>query len=1058
MLTLVALAVGALASVAPSVSLGAPSAPPAAALLALLGPTALRAQEDAEPRAVEREIALRSASPELGRLAVAAMTREEAVTGAEVRALLQDALEPGAPTWVGEVTVLDAAARAGLLLAGDPTAALDRPRPELWAAGLRVLDAELDGAALERALSSGLAAPFYGVRLAALERLARALVADPELEPFLPRLAGGGGLSLETCAEVSAALARAGARSTDLAESALLARTRALGGDRTRALEELFDLWLDRPIGAEAVRSLRERFPAGEPGHGLVEALALMAAEGASSTLEPDLDAVLSALERPLATSLDEWDLDERSERVVRRSGSTALGRSMLRRSSDPELAPRSQLRWIQGAAWSLPLPELLRESWTLREAEALEVWRIITDRPEPLPVDEVQPWLLDTPDRVQEAVAREVGRRLTLGGERQLLRLAEELLDDDRPEVRSLAFSWLCEVAGTPSEWAVLRAAFDREGDLAATSVRLNGRQVRWLAQLPRGVLIPSFRDLLMELVGRAGQRSPAVVELLAPFAGDAEVAGLLQRALGEELAGIEAAPAYPARLMPDGRAAAVASSLAAVAGEAASGPLLDGLRRSMWLMHGPDARRDARPQLPKITCGLLQQTAAGRQALAGLLGEDVPVRVRFEAALQLAKGPGLTPALAGDVARRITADFERVDGSLRARGLAALGRFSGPGNEGVEGFLGRLSGSGGDPAEREMAIAVMGRWSMVASLVDLATHPLEVAAPDLMDVEAAVAAARALANPALEPGGPLLELLGLVEGLDRRLSEAGISELEAEALGQLRGTALISAATVAGRDRALASGRPVPGWQRLAAAVTRRPIAEGPSDIARRFQGEELGAVRFRWSAEVGAVEALPVLAREFIAEGAAPSAWTGMDGVDGRLLVMMGELSRRAGRGGVEAQRLLERGLFAMAGEPRTRPASRDLTFGRAALGRAILDGFGAGPGASRGAEVDAMRWERAALQATLLLVDWRQGRIARAVLEAEFGVADRSVQCDPEARLAALSRVFRGRAALARGQGAEVARAWAERARGWALQDRDAAEALAVLDEAIRLKQG
>jgi hypothetical protein len=170
------------------------------------------------------------------------------------------------------------------------------------------------------------------------------------------------------------------------------------------------------------------------------------------------------------------------------------------------------------------------------------------------------------------------------------------------------------------------------------------------------------------------------------------------------------------------------------------------------------------------------------------------------------------------------------------------------------------------------------------------------------------------------------------------------------------------------------------------------------------------------------------------------------------------MMGELSRRAGRGGVEAQRLLERGLFAMAGEPRTRPASRDLTFGRAALGRAILDGFGAGPGASPGAEVDAMRWERAALQATLLLVDWRQGRIARAVLEAEFGVADRSVQCDPEARLAALSRVFRGRAALARGQGAEVARAWAEGARGWALQDRDAAEALAALDEAIRLKQG
>lgn len=1038
MLTLVSLAVGALAA-------GAAAAPPSLVAFAAQGGTG--------SGAVEREIALRSVSPELGRLAVTAMAPEGAVTAAELRTLLEGTLDQEAPAWVGEVTALDAAARAGVLLARDPTSERDRPRPEVWAAGLRVLDSAGDGAALCEALSSGLAAPFYGVRLAALERLARALVADPELEPFLPQLAAAGGLSAETCAEISAALARAGARSRDLAESALLARTRGLGGEAVRALEELFDVWLDRPVDAAAVRYLRLRFPGGEPGHGLVEALALMASDRATSPLKPDLDAVLAALERPLAMSLDEWDLDERSERVVRRSRSTALGRAMLQRASDSELAPRSRLRWIQGAAWCLPLRELLRETLALRESEALEVWRVLTDRPEPLPVSEVEPWLRDTRDQVQEAAAREVGRRLTVGGEAQLLRLAEELLDDARPEVRSLAFSWLCEAAGTPSVGAALRAAFDDEGGLAASDLRLTARQVRWLAQLPRGVPIPSFRDLLMELVGRAGQRSPAVVELLAPFAGDPEVGALLRRALSEELDGIEAAPSYPSRLMPDGRAAAVASSLAAVEGEAASGALLDGLRRSMWLMHGPDAREDARPQLPKVSCGLLQQSAAGRRALSGFLGADVPVRVRFEAALQLAKGRGLAAELADDVARRITSDLEKVDGTLRARGLEALGRLSGPKSDEVERFVGRLSGPGSDPAEREMAIAVMGRWSMAAGLGDLATHPLEVGAPDLMDVEAAVAAARAFADPALDPGRTLIELLDLVEALDRRLSDAGIPELEAEALWQLRGTALISAATVAGRDPALASGRPVPGWQRLAAAVTRRPIAEGPSDIARRFRGEELGAVRFRWSAEVGAVEALPVLAREFIAEGASVS---GLDGVDGRLLVMMGELSRRAGKGGVEAQRLLERGLFAMAGEPRTRPASRDLTFGRAALGRAILDDFGSGPGPEPGGEVDAKRWERAALQATLLLVDWRQGRIARAVLEAEFGVADASARCDPEARLAALSSVFRGRAALARGQGAEVARAWADRARGWAVQDDDATEALAALDETIQLK--
>ena len=145
------------------------------------------------------------------------------------------------------------------------------------------------------------------------------------------------------------------------------------------------------------------------------------------------------------------------------------------------------------------------------RKPAALEVWRVITDRREPLPADEVGPWLADPRDEVREAAAREVGRRLTLGGELQLLGLAEQLLEDPRPEVRSLAFSWLCEAATRPAVWSALRAAFDREGELAASRGRLTERQARWLAQLPRGVRIPAFRDLLMELVGHAGQRNSA-------------------------------------------------------------------------------------------------------------------------------------------------------------------------------------------------------------------------------------------------------------------------------------------------------------------------------------------------------------------------------------------------------------------------------------------------------------------------------------------------------------------------------------------------------------------
>ena len=1027
-------------------------------------------QEEALPRAVEREIAMRSAAPELGQLAVTSLATGASVTRAQLLGLLGGTVGAAEPAWVREVSALDAAARAGLLLVDDRTERLQDRRPELWAAALRVLDTGGDGPALAMALSAGLAAPFHGVRLAALERLTRALISNPELAPLLPAIAATPGLTPGTCGELSAALARAGASSEALAESALVARTRALGGDAPRALAELFDLWLDRPVSADAVRLLRGRFPARGLGGGLVEALALVAEGAGPTTLEPaDLVAVMMALDLPPVSpaegeaelerfrnelNLDEWDLDERAERVARRSGSAALGRAMLDRSSKLGLSPRGRLRCVQAAAWVLPVGELLRRARLLEENAAAEVWRILSDRPDPLPPVGLRPWLTDPRDEIREASARELGRRLTLGGEPQLLPLAEELLDDVRPEMRSLAFSWLCEAEAPPEVWATLRAAFDREGVLAASNWRLTERQARWLAQLPRGVPIPAFRDLLMELVERAGQRSPAVVELLAPFAGDREVAALLRRALEEELQGIEAAAVYPARLLPDGRAAALASSLAAVEGAAATEVLVDALRRSMGLMHGPDAREDARPQLPKVTCGLLGRSAVGRGALIEFLGDLAPVRVRYEAALQLAKGTDLEPGVTTAVARRITADFERVDGTLRARGLEALSRLGSLRLPEVEAFLHRLAAPGGDAAEREMAIAVMGSWTMVATLVELSRRPLDDGAPDLVEVEAAVAAARALADPAMEPQRALEELLDLVEATDQRLSAAGIPELEGEALRQLRGVGLIGAATVAARDRALASGRPVPAWQRLSRAVTRRPIQEGPSDIARRFKGEELGAVRFRWSAEVGAVEALPSLAREFIPEGPGSTA---EDGVDGRLLVMLGELSRRIGRGGTEAQRLLERGLFAMAGEPRTRSASRDLTFGRAALGRTILDGFGSGPGPGAGDRVDALRWERAALQAELLLVEWRRGRVGRAVLEAEFGVADASLRCDPEARLAALSRVFRGRAALARDEGVEVARRWAERARGWAELDLLATDALTALEVATELRQ-
>lgn len=1031
-------------------------------------PFGLALQEEVLPRAVGREIALRAAAPGIGRLGTWPGPAGASVKRADLQALISGAIDASAPPWVSEVTALDAAARAGVLLAEEGLTAGGAERPEVWAAGLRVLDTEGDGEGLAAALAAGLAAPFHAVRLAAVERLARALVAHPEVSPFLPQIASKPELSAETCGQISATFAQAGARSRTLAEAALEARIRACGGDPLRALEELFDLWLDRPIAADAVAYLRTRFQEGARGRGLVEALALVAegqlaerrgagSQGAGS-LGADVGAALAALGQPLVLPLDEWDLDERAERVAGRPGVSSLGLAMLDQSAAAGLPERTRLRWVRGAAWAAPLQELLSRTQGLSEPEALEMWRVLTNRQEPLPVAETARWLRDPRGEVREAAAREVGRRLTAGSEPELLGLAVELLVDFRAEVRSLAFSWLCDTTVGPSSWGSLREAFDREGEVAADG-RLTERQERWLAQLPRGVPVPAFRDLVMQLVRRAGRRDPAVVELLAPFKGDGEVAGLLRRAFEEELCGLEAAAGYPARLMSDARAAALASALAAVQGQEAAPILINGLHRSMWLMHGEESGEDARPQLPKTACGLLERSAAGRAALAALLGEEAPVRVRYEAALQLSKVGGsrrslLAPETTARVAARILKDYERVDRTLRARGLEALGRGDAPAPESVARFLERLSAPGGDPSEREMAIGVMGRLGVTAPLRRLSWKPLAGGVPDLMDVEAAVAATRASAGPAGQGRRALVELLDLVEAVDLRLAAVDLPELEREALGQLRGTALVSAATAAGLDPMLSGDSLDPIRRRLAAALTRRPIDEGPSDIARRFRGEDLGAVRFRWSAEVAAVEALPALAGEFTADGASSAA---LDGVDGRLLVMMGELSRREGRGGEEAERLLERGLFAMGGEPRTRAAARDLTFGRAALGRVILDGFGSGPGPGAGSGADAARWERASRQSTMLLVDWRQGRIGRAILEAEFGVTDAAARRAPEARLAALSRVFRGRAALARGEAVGVAQAWADRARDWAILDHLAGEALAALDQAIDLEQ-
>ena len=320
------------------------------------------------------------------------------MTEALLLELLGEAIDPGAPAWVKEITAFDAAAPCGAccwLTAGPWTLrASGLKSGPLGYASLRhaatVQAATVQAATAQpsrEAVSSGLLPrPFYGVRLAALERLARALVADPELEP-VP--AGGSpeaeGLSKETCRRGSAtALARGPApgptgpgrerarwpgpgRSVEIRARALGGAVRPLAGpaDRRRGgpslSAERFPARRGRGAGWwrpwRSWRTDKERRV--HPGAGSGRACSHGARCDPCSGSQSEW-------------SLDEWDLDERSERVVRRSGSAALGRSMLRRDRSatrearaPQPVCRCDPRERPGA---LPLGELLRwASRTLR-------------------------------------------------------------------------------------------------------------------------------------------------------------------------------------------------------------------------------------------------------------------------------------------------------------------------------------------------------------------------------------------------------------------------------------------------------------------------------------------------------------------------------------------------------------------------------------------------------------------------------------------------------------------------------------------------------------------
>ncbi|MEM9383236.1 MAG: hypothetical protein AAGB93_25050, partial [Planctomycetota bacterium] len=401
---------------------------------------------------------------------------------------------------------------------------------------------------------------------------------------------------------------------------------------------------------------------------------------------------------------------------------------------------------------------------------------------------------------------------------------------------------------------------------------------------------------------------------------------------------------------------------------------------------------------------------------------------------------------------------DLGGVDGTLRMRALEAFGRLAGTRDPVVRARLTSLArGEGGDHAERLAAIAALGRRGSAAELRSVLDRAFGPPPLDLADLEAAGAAARALGSEAfdrdLDAARALLQRLA---DLEVRLAEPAGEEIEREARIELRGAVLAALLGGVGRRAALPAARPtgsVPRLEtgelgRISAALLRRPLRSGAADQRARFEGEDLGDVRFRWSAELTALEAHPAAALEFVRRGLGPSADRS---IDGRLLLVVGDLAARRGvRGGV-ALRLLRTGLFAVEGEPRSRSAARDAALGRVALVRAHLADTAHGEPDPQGRWGGA--WSGAALETTRLLVDVRRGRVRPQLLESVFGVDDPSVPRSGEARLAALARVLRGRAEFETSIGSERAAALRDGARAWARLDDEARDAFDDLDALV-----
>jgi hypothetical protein len=635
--------------------------------------------------------------------------------------------------------------------------------------------------------------------------------------------------------------------------------------------------------------------------------------------------------------------------------------------------------------------------------------------------------WLTPkTPLELRTSVVAAIADTFADNGDEGSAELLVGVLADPDASLAFDAFSALCDAAD-PGPWLeALHATWSARDDEAKWGT--------WLEQLPRGPALVPFRAEFLAAAEARLELRGTLAELLASFSGDGEIEARLGAWLEDELRAVSSLSA------DDGRAVELRASSVVRALHRALGPdavealwsATESVVRDWREADQNSAARDACVGIGKLAVALVGRSEAGRSRIGALLAEDVPRRLRIEAALALAPihaVDGDPDAASWSAVVWLTQDYAACDDELKTRILRTFGQTR---DEPSFLFLRSIVGDGGSEFEDpgELTFEISEAIDSIGKRCRAATRDQGVVfrlAENARDPDVKRAAIEELGKIG---GDKALDkaLSWLAEHFDevgKRLDDRSQGDLAREfALAEHQATLTGLAHFWRRRSVGLTDFGPGPGssgsgLESVVRFRTRRwlfalPDAASKDTLEDRFLAKKLAAVDFSWRAELEVSEALAHFGNLLQMLG-AEALWR----FDARLLLQMGH---RAATVPVEfdltaAHRLLAAGQIALAGEAQREDIEElDLN--------ARLERF-------RMAEQQD-EWSTCAGLAEGMLADWRVGRLSARVFRRTFGDFDPRRGEDGGARLESAALQARAHEAAAAGT-LERARELAQAAR-------------------------